>query len=107
MTCNVSSEVLWISRTEVSGRCEVAGTLENQVVLKDFTFFPGQSLWFFAQICTACLPNELHAYGLTNTAGLLVLIPHLRIWLAQGRGLSIVSFLCHDKTKPPLSLSDL
>lgn len=42
MTCNPSSAALWISRTEVSGRCQVSDTFENQVVLKDF-LFSGQS----------------------------------------------------------------
>lgn len=44
ITCNPSSATLWVSKTEVSGRCQVADTLENQVVLKDFLFlFSGQS----------------------------------------------------------------
>lgn len=99
--------MLWISRTEVSGRCEVADTLEIQVVLKDFIFFLGKVKGFFAQIRTVCLPNELHIYGLINTTGLLVLITYLRVWLAQGRGRSIVSLICYDMIKPSLSLSDL
>lgn len=38
--------------------------------------------------------------------GLLKSIPFLRVWLAQGKGLSTVSLLCHGISRP-LPLSDL
>lgn len=100
MTCKVPSEAQqdWSPWEMLSG-----WNFENQFVLKDFIFFWAKRLAGFKQ--PAFQMSYTPGVSLTPT-GLVKLTPCLRVWLAQGKGLSTLSLLCHD-IRSPLSLSDL